>query len=71
MGLERVYLIYPYAVYGTPLVERLKGSLRGRYVLVDPFEAVGVGTEPWIAERDMQLIDGCSRVVAFLPCEGL
>jgi len=56
MGLERVYLIYPYAVYGTPLVERFKASLRRKYHLVDPFEAVGVGTEPWIAERDMQLI---------------
>jgi len=68
---EKAYLIYPFAVYGTPQAEKFKASLAERYDVVDPFEAVGVGTDPEIAERDMQLIDGCDRVIAFLPCEGL
>ena len=67
----RVYLIYPYSIHGTLLVERFKASLREKYEVVDPFEAVGIGAESSIAERDMELIDGCSGVVAFLPCEGL
>jgi len=67
----RVYLVYPYAIHGTPLVERFKASLREEYEVVDPFEAVGIGTEPSIAERDIELIDECNGVIAFLPCEGL
>ena len=71
MARERAYLIYPYALYGSSMVEKFKASLKEKYEFIDPFEVVGVGDAPQIAAMDMRLLEDCDRVVAFLPCEGL
>lgn len=69
---ERVYLIYPFTIYGSSLVKEFKERLREKYDFLDPFEVVGVGTDPIIAEKDMQLLAYESdHIVAFLPTEGI
>jgi hypothetical protein len=69
--MNRAYLIYPFSIYGSEWVKNFKEMLKreGKEIL-DPFEIVGVGTTPDIAEKDLNLIKECEEVIAFLPIEG-
>jgi nucleoside 2-deoxyribosyltransferase len=69
MGI--VYLSYPFALFKCDgNILRIKGSLsRLGYEVVDPFEDVGVGFHPSLAEKDLKLIDKADMVVVYLPFE--
>jgi len=70
MGLKRAYLIYPFSMHETSLVKKFKDRLAKSYEIIDPFDVVGLGSEPKIAEKDMKLIKKCDLLIAFLPVEG-
>lgn len=67
----KAYLIYPFALLGSPLVEKFKAEIGEKYEILDPFENVGIGTEPKIAQMDMELMRKSDVVIAYLPVEGL
>jgi len=69
MGI--VYLSYPFALFKCDRnVLRIKDSLsRLGYKIVDPFEDVGVGLHPSLAEKDLKLIEKADMVVVYLPFE--
>jgi len=69
MGI--VYLSYPFALFKCDgNVLRIKDSLsRLGYKIVDPFEDVGVGFHPSLAEKDLKLIEKADMVVVYLPFE--
>jgi nucleoside 2-deoxyribosyltransferase len=65
------YLSYPFALFKCDgNVLRIKDSLsRLGYRVVDPFEDVGVGFNPSLAEEDLKLIEKADLVVVYLPFE--
>jgi len=67
MRRERAYLIYPFTINGSALVEGFKAQLKRRYDVLDPFEVVGIGDDARVAEGDLELIDEADTVIAFLP----
>lgn len=67
----KAYLIYPYSLFGSSSVRKFKEKIREEYEVLDPFEEVGIGVEPKIAEKDIELMQKCDVVIAFLPIEGL
>jgi nucleoside 2-deoxyribosyltransferase len=69
MGIA--YLSYPFALFKRDgNVLGIKDSLsRLGYEVVDPFEDVGVGFHPSLAERDLKLIEKADLVVVYLPFE--
>lgn len=66
-----VYLSYPFALFKRDgNIMKIKDSLsRLGYEVVDPFEDVGVGSNPSIAVADLKMIDKADMVVVYLPFE--
>jgi len=71
MARKRAYLAYPFIMFGTREVFVFKEKLKHEgFEVIDPYEKVGVGSNPIIAFRDLRLIDSADLFVAYLPCQG-